>query len=401
MVSNSFHNSRQLIFEVTSKCNLQCEYCGYGELYNTRRLNPCKDMKFSTAKNMIDYFVPFWSQESQKNEKLFIGFYGGEPLMNFKLIKQIVDYINSISPKPKRNICYTMTTNATLLKKHMDYLVDNKFKLLISLDGDEIAHSYRVNKGGENSYFLVLKNIELLESHYPKYFKDNVSFNSVLTNRSNYIRTRNFIFDKFGKTPQISEVSDTGILPEKEKEFYQIYRSGRNDLLQDKSNFSEKSIHESPDIRQLYRIIKLLSNNSYDSYKSLLAIQQQSIIPTGTCFPFDRKIYLTLDGGILPCERIHQKYLLGTVTANKVNINFEKIAAYYSALYKKVWRSQCNRCYKRPICDQCMFHIDSLDTKPDCKRHMNKTDYDTYMQYYINLLAEKSNIYEQMMQEFY
>ncbi len=113
----------------------------------------------------------------------------------------------------------------------------------------------------------------------------------------------NFIFDKFGKTPQISEVSDMGILPEKEKEFYQIYRSGRNDLLQDKSNFSEKSIHESPDIRQLYRIIKLLSNNSYDSYKSLLAIQQQSIIPTGTCFPFDRKIYLTLDGGILPHKK--------------------------------------------------------------------------------------------------
>ncbi|WP_352422650.1 radical SAM protein [Proteiniphilum sp.] len=143
MIRESFQNSRQLIFEVTSRCNLQCEYCGYGELYNTRRLNPSKNMNFSLAKSMIDYLVPFWSEESLKHEypKLFIGFYGGEPLVNFKLIKRTIDYINSISPKPKRNICYTMTTNATLLEKHMEYLVDNKFKLLISLDGDEIAHS--------------------------------------------------------------------------------------------------------------------------------------------------------------------------------------------------------------------------------------------------------------------
>lgn len=403
MVRESLQNSRQLVFEVTSRCNLQCEYCGYGELYNTRRLNPSKNLSFSLVKSIIDYLVPFWSKESFRHEhpKLFIGFYGGEPLVNFELIKQTIDYINSISPKPKRNICYTMTTNAILLEKHMDYLVDNKFKLLISLDGDEVAHSYRINKNGKNSYTLVMKNIDLLRRNYPVYFKENVSFNSVLTDRSNYFKTRNFIFENFGKTPQISEISDTGILPEKEEIFKQIYRSVRNDILQDRSNLPEKSIHESPDIRQLYRIIKLLSNNSYDSYKSLLAKQRQSIIPTGTCFPFDRKIYITVDGGVLPCERIHQKHLLGTVTANKVDIDFDKIAAYYSNLYKKVWRSQCKRCYKKSICDQCMFHIDDLETKPNCKRYMDKNEYDSYMQYYMNLLAEKSDIYEKMMQEFY
>ncbi|MCE5177630.1 MAG: radical SAM peptide maturase [Porphyromonadaceae bacterium] len=403
MVKYSLLNSRQLIFEVTSRCNLQCEYCGYGELHNTRRVNPSKNMTFSLAKSIIDYLVPFWYEESLKQDypKMFIGFYGGEPLMNFKLIQQTIDYIDNISPKPKRNICYTMTTNATLLKKHMSYLVENKFKLLISIDGDEIAHSYRVHKNGGNSYSLVIKNIDLLRNNYPEYFENNVSFNSVLTNRSDYIRTKKFISDNFGKTPQISEVSDIGVLPEKMEMFKQIYRSGRNDLLEDKSNFSEQSIHESPDIRQLYRIIKLLSNNSYDSYKSLLAKQQQSIIPTGTCFPFDRKIYLTVDGGILPCERIHQKYLLGTVTANKVNIDFDKIAAYYSTLYKKVWRNQCHSCYMRPICDQCMFHIDNLETKTNCKRFKSKDDYDTYIQYYMNLLAENSDVYEKMMQEFY
>jgi len=59
MVKHSFLNSRQLIFEVTSRCNLQCEYCGYGELYNTRRVNLSKNMTFSAPAKSHQQESPF------------------------------------------------------------------------------------------------------------------------------------------------------------------------------------------------------------------------------------------------------------------------------------------------------------------------------------------------------
>lgn len=49
------------------------------------------------------------------------------------------------------NFQYNMTTNGVLLHKHIDYLVENGFRLLISLDGDKINHSYRINKKRSNS----------------------------------------------------------------------------------------------------------------------------------------------------------------------------------------------------------------------------------------------------------
>ncbi|GHT63459.1 hypothetical protein AGMMS50239_19470 [Bacteroidia bacterium] len=54
-------NLRQLVFEVTSNCNLQCEYCGYGELYNTRRFTKGANMNFVIARNMIDYLFDLWN----------------------------------------------------------------------------------------------------------------------------------------------------------------------------------------------------------------------------------------------------------------------------------------------------------------------------------------------------
>lgn len=73
-----------------------------------------------------------------------------------------------------------MTTNAILLDRYMDFLAENEFRLLISLDGDEKGQSYRVDTKGKNSFDKVLANIQLLRSKYPSYFEHYVMFNSVL-----------------------------------------------------------------------------------------------------------------------------------------------------------------------------------------------------------------------------
>lgn len=214
---HSLINLKQLVFEVTSSCNLKCKYCGYGELYNTRRDHTGRHMSFTIAKTMIDYLFELWMDNIPDfpQKKTFVGFYGGEPLLNMKLIKKIITYIESMPLPPQRSFCYTMTTNAVLLDRYIDFLVDKEFNLLISLDGNQYAHSYRVNNNGKNSFQQVFDNVMLLKDKYPEYFSKHVSFNSVLTNRGESFSVKEFVFDHFGKYPQISEVNNFGVISEK------------------------------------------------------------------------------------------------------------------------------------------------------------------------------------------
>ncbi len=78
------------------------------------------------------------------------GFYGGEPLLNMNLIKQIIEYIDSLPKIKNTYFIYNMTTNALLLDKYMNFIVEKKINLLISLDGDEYSHSYRVDSSGHH-----------------------------------------------------------------------------------------------------------------------------------------------------------------------------------------------------------------------------------------------------------
>jgi uncharacterized protein len=219
-------NLKQLVFEVTDACNLKCKYCAYAELYERYDERKNKYLSFNKAKLLIDYLVDLWKNNSSASfiQPLTISFYGGEPLMNYKLIKEIVDYTESIG-NINRKIFFSMTTNAVLLDKYMDYLVEKEFRLLISLDGDEYGQSYRVNADGKNSFNKVMKNVKLLQTKFPDYFEKYVSFNSVLHNRNNVERTYHFIKKEFSKEPMISTLSDSGIRKDKIDEFWHTYQN--------------------------------------------------------------------------------------------------------------------------------------------------------------------------------
>ncbi len=399
----SLVNLRQLVFEVTSNCNLECEYCGYGELYNTRRMTHGSNLKFSIAKNMIDYLFDLWNnnESSFDHRQTLIGFYGGEPLLNMSFIKKTIEYIESLPLPKRRSFAYTMTTNGMLLEKHMDYLAEKKFTLLISIDGDEHAHSYRVDHKGVNSFNQVFANIKLFQQKYPEYFSKNVSFNAVLTDRGKIFDIKDFIYKNFGKYPAVSEMNESGVLSNRKSKFDKIFQPITNNWEDPKNKeIKEKFYKISPLNKKLYDILMRLSGNSFQSYHSLLATQDGAIFPTGTCFPFDRKAFVTVSGDLLPCERINQKFSIGKVTEKKVCINFKEIAEKYSQYYKKIW-VLCKTCYGKPICGQCLFHVDNIENKPSCNNYLNKKQYDEFIRSSMNYLGKNPDLYEKMMKDFF
>jgi len=98
----SLANMRQLVFEVTDTCNLKCKYCAYGEMYDDYDTREEKKLPVEKAIRLINYLADFWNSDKNASTKqrIYISFYGGEPLLNMPFIKRIVDYvkINLIVP---------------------------------------------------------------------------------------------------------------------------------------------------------------------------------------------------------------------------------------------------------------------------------------------------------------
>lgn len=99
-------NLPQLVFEVTDNCNLNCSYCGYGKLYQGYDPRKKRNLSFKKACNTIDYLARLWKENinDSMSQQLTIGFYGGEPLINIKLIKELIQYIESLSISEKNSI---------------------------------------------------------------------------------------------------------------------------------------------------------------------------------------------------------------------------------------------------------------------------------------------------------
>lgn len=140
---------KSMILLISEGCNFACTYCfgQYGEK------NAIMDEK--TALNAVDL--------AKKLEISELGFFGGEPLLNFELIKTVVEYIE------KNNLSFNLgiTTNGSLVtEKIARYLADKRIHVSVSMDGEENQHNKtRVYKNGEKTYEDVERGIELLKKY--------------------------------------------------------------------------------------------------------------------------------------------------------------------------------------------------------------------------------------------
>ncbi|RHJ75311.1 radical SAM peptide maturase [Parabacteroides sp. AM08-6] len=395
-------NLRQLVFEVTDSCNLKCKYCGYGEFYCSYDKRETRNLSFQRAKRLIDYIFSMWKEHGQDVYKhsITFSFYGGEPLLNVPLIRQIQDYVET-NYAYCVDLNYSMTSNAMLLDRYMDFLVEKNFSLLISLDGDKEGQAYRVDHHGVNSFERVYANVKLLQEKYPDYFKEKVHFNSVLHDRNSTDGLFHYMQDTFGKIPMISQLNTSGIREDKREEFKSLFVSKDRNFYEapDVPLLINEMFFDVPDTRALYTYLEQFSGNVYKSYTDLFVDQSKlPSFPTGTCVPFNRKMFLTVNGKILACERIDQKYALGYVTDEGVDLDFEKIAAFYNTFFEKI-KKQCQGCYRKSYCPQCIFYIEDLEGEALCDGFMKEDEFERMVVAQKAYLRRNPHLYKRIMEE--
>ncbi len=170
-----------LVLNLTNQCNLSCQYCyEYGEDKVATPEGKPKFMDFDTARASVDFLL----EQSFGRRAVHITFFGGETLMNFPLLRQVVEYASEQAAAQGRSIDFSLTTNATLLTPEIiGFLSANRVGVTVSMDGPkEMQDQLRVFSNGRGSYDIVAPRVRaLIQGHRTRPITARVTLTSGVT----------------------------------------------------------------------------------------------------------------------------------------------------------------------------------------------------------------------------
>ncbi len=193
---------KAMCLNMTHDCNLRCEYCFASQgTYNGEKAF----LSFETGKKAFDYLV----KNSGNRKNLEVDFFGGEPLMNFDVIKKLVDYGRSLEKEYNKHFRFTVTTNGVLLdEEKMDYINENMDNVVLSIDGRKETNDRMrktINKKG--SYDLIVDNYKRFISKRGSkdYFARGTYTSNNLDFSEDVKHMRELGFDKISVEPVVAK----------------------------------------------------------------------------------------------------------------------------------------------------------------------------------------------------
>jgi len=357
----------QLILSLTEDCNLRCKYCIFSGQYEGMRTHSLKEMSLEVALSCVDYFLNMQRDYSKyaPNKNQVISFYGGEPLLKFDIIREVVSYAHSRGYKG----LFALTTNGTLLNEdRIEYMVTNNFALSISLDGAKELHDKnRVFKNDIGTHDVVFSNVKKYINEIDKQGKTDKLPCTILTCYNtevdlqvlnNFFIENKEIFNRcFIRANEIKPINNlygTEKIHESMKLLAQDYF---NSLIEGKTD------------RDKYFFMENLFGVSYKMFyaRNLAphAINYAGKLGGG-CIP-GSKIFVDTDGQFHACERVNQYFPIGNY---KEGINFEKVM-HLMDVWMEAVEEHCSDCPYKSICSgNCLANCatnDKIDIKPFCK----------------------------------
>lgn len=369
----------QLILQVTQQCNLRCAYCAYSGIYEGNRVHSAHQMEFETAKKAIDFFF----EHSVDKARVSVGFYGGEPLLEFDLIIKCVEYIKQKNEGKK--IQFGLTTNGTLLKgRQAEFLAENEFDIGISLDGSKKEHDVcRKFPDGSGSFDIVINHVKELAKRYPDYVKEKVKFFTTVNpymdlgcvlnyfDSSELIDNRNILFNTM-----VDVNLKDGVFYQ--ESYYQIKNYEYVRMLFAMTGKLEDKYISRLIVGNVDRIDRLWK--SLHQKKALQAVSYQG----GPCLPGILRLFVRYDGSFFPCERVNE------------NLDYYKIGSVEDGFYLeqmkmllnvgKLTEAECKKCWNLRHCLVCSneieFHGKEKPFKEDklnvCHASQEATEFELY-----------------------
>ena len=316
---------KALCLHIAHTCNLNCEYCfaGQGKYHGEDAL-----MSFEVGKQALDFLV----KNSGTRKNLEVDFFGGEPLVNFEVVKQLVKYARSIEKENNKHFRFTLTTNGVLLNDDViDFLNEEMDNVVLSLDGrKEINDAKRKNINGDGSYDIIV----------PKFKK----FVEKRGNKEYYMRGT-FTRNNLDFTNDIFHMADLGFT---ELSMEPVVSSEETDYSLREEDLDK--IYEQYEILAKEMIKRKKEGNPFTFYHYMIDLSGGPCIYkriTG-CGSGTEYLAVTPNGDFYPCHQFvgDKKFLMGNVKdgiANKELRDEFKLCNVYS-------RKECKDCWAKLYC---------------------------------------------------
>ncbi|MVB12957.1 Coenzyme PQQ synthesis protein E [Caprobacter fermentans] len=317
---------KSMCLNIAHDCNLRCEYCfaAQGDFGGERMLMP-----FEVAKSAIDFLV----EKSKGRHNLEVDFFGGEPLMNFDVVKKTVEYARSIEKKYDKNFRFTITTNGLLLSDDkIDFINREMSNCILSFDGRKSVHDrLRVRVDGSGCYDSVLPKFQKLVKERSK-------------DKDYYVRGT---FTKYNLdfTKDIQHLLDLG--------FNEI--SMEPVVSEEKLDYSVKE----EDLPRIFEEYETLSNliiqrskegKEFDFYHFMIDLDQGpcAIRRLRGCSCGNEYVAITPTGDIYPCHQFvgQEEWKMGSVLDGSLNTDMKDSFALANVYSKP----ECKNCWAKFYC---------------------------------------------------
>ena len=316
---------KALCLHIAHDCNLACQYCfaEEGEYHGRRAL-----MSFEVGKKALDFLIA----NSGNRRNLEVDFFGGEPLMNWEVVKQLVEYGRSKEKEYNKNFRFTMTTNGVLLNDEiMEYCNREMSNVVLSLDGrKEVNDKMRPFRGGKGSYDLIV----------PKFQK----FAEMRGDRDYYVRGT-FTRHNLDFSKDVMEFADLGFrsmsiepvvaAPEEE---YAIREEDLPQIMEEYDHLAEEYIKRKKEGRGFN-----FFHFNIDLNQGPCVAKRLSGCGSGTEY-----LAVTPWGDLYPCHQFvgQEEFLLGNVDTGVTN---ERIRDEFK-LCNVYAKDKCRDCFARFYC---------------------------------------------------
>ena len=205
---------KALCLHIAHTCNLNCSYCfaSQGKYHGERAL-----MSYEVGKRALDFLV----ENSGTRRNLEVDFFGGEPLMNFDVVKKLVEYARSIKKEKGKNFRFTLTTNGVLIDEDViDFANREMSNVVLSLDGRKEVHDrYRVDYAGNGSFEKIVPKFQkLVKARGGKNYYMRGTFTHANPDFLEDIKTMlDLGFSELSMEPVVAAANDPSALTEEDK----------------------------------------------------------------------------------------------------------------------------------------------------------------------------------------
>lgn len=351
---------KALCLNVAHLCNMKCRYCfaSQGDFGQGKAL-----MSFDIGRQAIDYLL----EQSGPVQRLEVDFFGGEPLLNIKVVKQLVEYGERAAEERGKQIHFTLTTNGLLLDDDINrFILDKQLSVVLSMDGRPETHDFnRPLRDGSGSYDLLLPRFKALVGMDPlSYYIRGTFTKHNLNFASDYRHLADLGFDSISLEPAVGTGKD-----------FAIQESDLPEVLAEYERLADL-------ILEYHRVGREVSffHFNLDLQKGPCLAKRMTGCGAGVEY-----LAVTPEGDLYPCHQLvgEEKFYMGNIAGAPIDQEIRRRLAASHMVNKP----SCMRCWARNFCgggchaNNYLSQGDLLQPNPvTCAMHRKRVEAGIYLE---------------------